>query len=165
MYLLGRILKVRGNKGEVIIKASPDIIIELYLKKDQTLILKSIKHQKTKTLEYIRYINHNIILKFKDIHSIEDAYRLIGYSIYTMEKVKVRVPSSLVNFSVKTVSDELWGTVFKEIIKTKNTYLEVKNHKNEIFYIPKVDEIIIKIDEEKKEIIIDPPQGLKNINK
>lgn len=165
LYFLGRILKVRGNKGEVIIRTSPDITVEVSLKKGQPLILKSDKHQKTKILEYHRFINGNVIVKFEEIHSIEDAYRLVGYSLYSRKKPQTgTMVRSLLDYTVKTSSGELWGKVFREHLNQKNAYLEVKNPQDNLFFVPLVDEIILKLDDEKKLILIDPPEGLKNIN-
>ena len=44
--------------------------------------VKSQKYSLRKEIESISDINGQVVVKFKDIHSIDAAFRLIGYSMY-----------------------------------------------------------------------------------
>ena len=174
MIFLGKILKVRGNRGEVIITSpseSASILVD-----GETILLKSEKYQNYFIIEGLREINGNLVLKIKGIDTINDALKIVGYSIFSpkteVEPSTMNTDSDseypeLIDFIVKDVENDVWGRVIRIETGSINILLEIvpENGSDEIYYVPFADEIIREIDREKNIIIIDPPAGLKDLNK
>jgi 16S rRNA processing protein RimM len=115
-------------------------------------------------VEYCREIEGIFLLKLKNIDSISDAYRLVGYSIFKEGEPERKESDSLLDFSVEDVHGRHWGTVEAFNPESKNPLLEIDSD-GETIYIPFSDSIIVKLDKKKRIITIDPPDGLMDLNK
>lgn len=165
MIFLGKILKVWGNRGEVVADVIPTYGLE-QLKKNHTLVLKSAKNSNTLQLQSCRETKRGCLFKFEGVDSINQAYKLVGYSIYTLESVEpemVSGPGQWLNFSVSDMKGKNWGKVVEVIEHPLNPRIIVSDGGEEID-IPFQPEIIIRVDEKKGEILINPPKGLREIN-
>ncbi|MDQ1354044.1 MAG: rRNA processing protein RimM [Acidobacteriota bacterium] len=173
MIFIGKILKVRGNKGEVVI-TSPRVGVHALA--ERTIItLKSEKYEKKCDLVYLKEINGTPIIKLKGIDSINEALKLVGYSVYAETNEKKNDPNSpladsedfdLTGFLVKDLNGDQWGNVISFETESFNELLEILDeNENETYYVPFTEAIIKEIDKEKRLITIDPPDGLKSLNK
>ncbi len=164
MILVGNILKVRGNKGEVVY-ASPDAL-HYPLEKGENVCLKSKKYQKEFQIEYLKESKSGTFLKFKGVDTINEAFRLIGYSIFkliTPEEAGIETPNDTIDdFVVKDLNGQVWGTVVDINVASLNKLIEVQDGEKS-YFVPFVDEIVKEINREKREILIDPPPGLKEL--
>jgi 16S rRNA processing protein RimM len=162
---LGKIVKVRGNKGEVVLCPSPGDGTSVP-KKGESVLLKSSKYQKTYQIEYIEEISGATVLKLKSINSISQALRLVGYTLFISSLSKEHIsPEGITGFTVKDVSGEYWGEITKVEITGLMKILEIRDNHDDVIYVP-IDETIVKeIDEKERTVIIDPPGGLKELNK
>ncbi len=149
------------------------------LKEGTGVILKSQKHQKEYQIEYSREIKGSPVIKFAGIDSINDALKLVGYSICVEgielpeppENDQNAHPQGTISFTVIDIRGEVWGTVEDIDDSSMNTLLEVRapngegGSESEIRYVPFADGIVTKIDHQNKTITIDPPEGLKELNR
>lgn len=165
MIFLGKIVKTRGNKGEVVVHSSPSF--EAYApEKGEVVVLQSHKYEVQSNIDYIKEIQGVIVIKFQSVNSIPEAMKYIGYSIFSLAEPKENIDDEpVIDFSVIDISGQLWGNVHSHEFFGINEVLEILDHSGDIIYIPFSEAIIKKIDYEKKEIIIDPPDGLKDLNK
>lgn len=185
MIFIGKILKERGNRGEVVI-TSPTVGFYALTEREngkKIVILKSEKHEKKFEVEFLREIKGNLILKLKGIDSINEAFKIVGYSVYTFispdyaagDEVKTvefdllekeGETADLEGYDVKDVNGNRWGRVIYFDTDSSNHLLEIQDEDAaEVYYVPFTDTIIKKIDKETQLIIIDPPNGLKDLNK
>jgi ribosomal 30S subunit maturation factor RimM len=164
LTFLGKIIKIRSNKGEVVAAASPDLQISS-IKKGDTFLLKSAKYSKEKVIDYCKEIRGALVFKFIAVDTINDALPLVGYSLYGNFQQKDTPKPGILDFLVKDLEGQVWGKVINIETSDFNQLLEVESPQNEIIYIPAVDTIIKKIDKKKKIITINPPPGLKELNK
>lgn len=163
MNFLGKILKTRGNKGEVVY-SSPFGAISTHAERS-TVLLKSEKYEKTYEIESLRLINEVPIVKFKNVDSINDALKLVGYSIYDPHTATPEPDDrQLLDFTVKDIHGLTWGKVIGLENETINELLEIIDGE-ETYYVPFTESIVINIDKTDKIILIDPPAGLRDINK
>jgi 16S rRNA processing protein RimM len=163
LIFFGKILKTKGNKGEVVIGLEPGFE-HIILNHNQSVTLKSDKYSRTQKIECYKKLNHNFILKFHDIDSIEDAYRVVGYSIFiTKEKIRIE-EQSLIDFEVRDVHQNKWGTIRAVRQFGLNTILEISEN-DETIYIPYNSDIILEVKDIERVIVIDPPDGLRDLNK
>lgn len=146
----------------------------------ETILLKSEKYQHQFKIEGLREIKGAYVLKIAGIDSINDALKLVGYSIYSpkneMNTFTIDTDSDiesdtdypeLTDFIVKDTEGDVWGKVVRLETGSINILLEVEaeNGSDEIYYVPFNDTIVTEIDHDNRIIIIDPPAGLKDLNK
>lgn len=173
MIFIGKIFKVRGNKGEVAI-ASPSMEVHA-LAVGGWVTLKSEKYEKKYEVDYLREINGNPVIKLKGIDAINEALKLVGYSVYTEPGEKgnnANIPTTdsedaeMDGFQVRDLNGEPWGHVTGFETGGYNKLLEVQDEDEpDVYYVPFTETIVKEIDREKRLIIIDPPDGLKSLNK
>lgn len=169
MNFLGKILKVRGNKGEVNC-ASPEMGI-LAVEIGEIVLLKSEKHQNPYKIEHLRNIKGIPVLKFEGIDTISDALPLVGYSIYSQKSTTPALTDNdtgeLENFTVIDTNGDVWGKVINLDNAGLNELLEVQapGESGELYYVPFTETIVKEINRDTGIIIIDPPDGLKDVNK
>jgi 16S rRNA processing protein RimM len=164
LIFLGKIIKIRGNKGEVVVSPFPDLFLH-NLSNGEVVVLQSAKYRKEKEIDYIKEIRGAPVFKFKDTNTINDAFKLVGYSIYANKTDAQDTNAGIINFMVKDMEGHLWGSVINIENPGFNQLLEVEAPGGDIIYVPFTDSIVKEIDEEKKVILIDPPDGLKDLNK
>ncbi|NIM18370.1 MAG: hypothetical protein GTO45_40840 [Candidatus Aminicenantes bacterium] len=160
----------------MVITPSPQV--ERYIPgQGEGVVLQSTKYQIQRKIEYLKNIRGAWVFKFVDTNTINDAYKLVGYSIYStkISTSPVNAANAVteqaakgVEFTVKDVSGCVWGKV-KHIetygVYETNQILEVVGDEGDVIYVPFSEGIVKKIDREKKIITIDPPDGLKGLNK
>ena len=163
MIFLGKITKVRGNKGEVVISPSPGF--DLYTPQPgEVVLLISKKYQREFSIDYLKDIHGSLTAKFSGIHSIHDALKLVGYSLYSQAEEE-ETEESIIQFTVKDVDGQVWGVVKDLMESGLNQLLEVEDPEGDVIYVPLSDAIIKSTDPQKKLIVIDPPEGLRDLNK
>ena len=143
---------------------SPDLFSH-NLSEGEVVVLQSAKYEKEKQIDYFKKILGSPVFKFKDTNTINDAFKLVGYSIYTTKTDAQDTNTGIVNFMVKDIQGHLWGSVKNIEPPGINQLLEVETPGGDMIYVPFTDTIVKEIDEEKKIILIDPPDGLKDLNK
>ncbi len=151
---------------------SPDVHIAVHdvLHVGEVVHLKSKKYQKELEVESLRELNGVFTIKFRGIDNINDALRLKGYSMYHPnhhpEDMEEENPTGgITGYVVKDTGGEVWGTVEDLDTATLNQLLEIRgNDPDETFYVPFSEAIVKHVDHAGREIIIDPPEGLKDLN-
>lgn len=163
MIFLGKVTKKRGNRGEVVCQTPPDITIT-EINFNKPFILKSEKYEKKFSVEFFKEQNSSIILKFSKINSINESLKLIGYNVYCESLGVKKKDPDLKGFSVIDIRGDSWGKVeFMTIGKFTST-LNVVDGDN-TYLIPFSKKIVIEINIKNKLLLIDPPDGLRDLNK
>ena len=143
--------------------SSPDL--DVYsLQKGEVLKLKSKKYRKEATVEYSKEIHGASVIKFQHIDRINDAFKLISYSVYSEAEAE-ESEQSVIQFSVKDVQGNVWGIVKDIGSSGVSQVLEVLDPEGDVVYVPFSEPIIKEIDSDQKIILIDPPDGLRDLNK
>jgi len=146
-----------------VIASSPKL--EVYAPEEgQTLVLKSKKYQKQVTVESIREHQGACIIKFQNLESMEDVYRLIGYDVF-LEAEEIETEGDIVEFTVKDISGSVWGVVRNIETSGLSQVLEVEDADGDVIYVPYAEPIIKEIDVRQRLILIDAPAGLRDLNK
>lgn len=164
MFFIGEILKTKGNKGGLIVGVSPDF----YFNNKEEIIslhLKSKKRSIDLSIERIGMLGNDLLIKFTNINTISEAYGYIGYSVYIEDdKASVFQRDSYINYNIFDIDGNYWGKVINDEISEFTHTLEIRDE-NDIIFIPFSDGIVTKTDNKKKIIIIDPPSGLRDLNR
>ena len=163
VYKIGRLGKAHGVKGEVSFQFTDDIFDSMdaeYLVLDVDGILVPF------FMEEYRFRNDSVCLvKFCDVDTQQRAQELTGCDVYfpralAEEAEETPSLSSLVGFKIVSVPDgSTIGTIAAIDDTTQNILFDLEDGT----LIPASDELIANIDVNKKEIIMNIPEGLLDI--
>ena len=163
VYKIGRLGKAHGVKGEVSFLFTDDIFDNVdaeYLVLDVDGILVPF------FMEEYRFRNDSVCLvKFCDVDTQQRAQELTGCDVYfpralAEEAEETPSLSALVGFDIVNVPDgSSIGTIAAIDDTTQNILFELEDGT----LIPASDELIENIDVNKKEIIMNIPEGLLDI--
>lgn len=162
MILIGKVIKTRSNKGEVSVMISPYFNLDS-IESGKYLILKSSKHEKRLEVDYLKEIQGRTVIKFKEITGIQEALRLVGYEIHADEKLELQKGMDWLGFDVRDLEGQYWGTIIKIETGSHHSTLIIQKDDKEIL-VPLVADIIVEAHITEKQLIIDPPEGLIDLN-
>jgi 16S rRNA processing protein RimM len=163
---VGRIVKTQGIKGQVRLFASGEGGIGPF-PKGTIVYLKDQKgtEKKRLTVESSRVQRSVTILGFQEIRRIEEAQELVGYSVFIAKENLAPLPPDefyayqLLGLQVKTDRDVLLGTL-EEILPTGSNDVFVVRKDGQEILLPATDEVVIRVDLEKKEMTVRLLDGL-----
>jgi 16S rRNA processing protein RimM len=165
---IARIVRTRGNRGEVLVESYTDFpdrfdkLQEVWLEFDDGRLQRI-------ALDFTWEHKGRRILKFSGIDTIRSAEQFIGCLVQVPREKAVRIPEGtyfdhdLIGCSVEDTQGKHLGFVGNILRIPGNNQLVVKDGKRE-FLIPAVESICTRISIEKKEIIVDPPEGLMDLD-
>ncbi len=160
----GVITKPKGFKGELHFKAeffNEDVL-------DQKFVYIMIgKHLTEYQLEKISVLGEKGTLKFKGIDTEKDALSLLKFKMYLpladFENIEEEDVNALIGYKAFEGKKGLIGTIININDESPQILLIIKKEKREI-YIPLVEDFVLSVDPEKKEIHFDLPEGLLELN-
>lgn len=106
----------------------------------------------------------SLIVKFDISDSINDALRLVGYDVFAKEPARGSSTPDLEGYSVSDLNGVSWGIIKSVDFAGPNKLIEVHDGTNYIM-VPFDDSIVVEIDEKEKKVVLDPPEGLMELNK
>lgn len=129
--------------------------------------LRSSKRSLSQTIEHISAAGDDAVMAFSGAHSIGEALRIVGYSLYAdVPEVKAKRAGSILGFQVFDPQGNCWGTVKAQSHFSLNQLLEIEDAASgETVYVPWHESLVVRIDRRAKTIFIDPPAGLRDLNK
>ena len=165
--LLGRITKVSGYEGAVAIKLEK--IFSENLPHIESVFLEIEGRPVPFFIEDIEYSGADILkLTFEGLTSSDKAGEFIGCRVFLTSSIpdskKDEDIRSLAGYKVYIGDNQLLGSV-KDVIQNPGQWLlEVTSTANREILIPFHDHFIISIDNDKKILVMDLPEGLTEIN-
>lgn len=166
-YLLGKITKTHGLKGELAIWLDVDYPEE-YEELDSVLL--EIKGELVPHfVEEIQIRPNKSIIKFEDIDTIEAASKLVNCDIYLPEDNLPELEDNdqfyyheIINYDVV---DEVKGKLGKvlAVYTSERQDLIAMQYQGKEVLIPIDDDIVKTVDREKKELYTNLPEGLLEI--
>lgn len=161
---IGQIVNTFGVKGELKINPFTDDITR-FDDLDSIYVLN--KNSKVEyKIEQVKYHKNIVIIKLKNIDTIEQAEILKGCYININKKDAIKLEedtyfiSDLIGAKVYTDSDELLG-VIDDIYNTgSNDIYVVKNENGKQTLIPAISDVVKKVDVSNKKIIVHIIEGL-----
>ncbi len=106
----------------------------------------------------------SFIAKFDISNSINDSLRLVGYEVFIQEPARDSSIPDIEGYSVYDMNGIRWGVIESIDLKSANKLIEVYDGTDYIM-VPFDDSIVVKIDEKSKRVILNPPDGLMELNK
>ncbi|WP_337040636.1 ribosome maturation factor RimM [Emticicia sp. 17c] len=166
-YLLGKITKTHGLKGELAIWLDVDFP-EDYEELDSVLL--EVKGELVPYfIEEIQIRPGKSIVKFEDIDTIEDAKKIVNCDIYLpddnlpeLEEDDQFYYHEIIGYDVVDENKGKLGKV-KAVYTSEIQDLIAMQYENTEVLIPVSDEIVKTIDRDKKELYTELPEGLLEI--
>lgn len=161
---LGQIVNVKGLKGEVKLNsfAEDSTIFERLPK----VFLKNKKEMLEKQIEKVAYNKNQVILKFKDCNSIDEAEALRNMYLLVKRADLGELPegvyyiTDLIGLDVYTDQNELLGKVDDIYSTGANDIYVIKDEMGKQKLLPGIDEVIQEIDLNHGKIIVHLIEGL-----
>jgi ribosomal 30S subunit maturation factor RimM len=164
LVLIGKILRTRGNKGEVVVNCSPGFVPP---GEGTEVELRSSKRIFPQKIERISAAGSDAIVAFSGAHTIGEALRFVGCTLWAdAPEAASEPPDGYLGFRVFDLQGECWGTVESQSHFSLNQLLEIKDAASgATIYVPWHDSLVVRIDRPAKTLVIDPPAGLRDLNK
>lgn len=164
LVAIAKIGKTRGIRGEVVADVLTDFP-ERFENLERVFAVKPKGETEELELENFWFQKGRVVLKFKDVDSIEAAETLKNSEICVLESEAVELEEDeyfdweLEDCQVETLEGESIGRV-REVMRTGGTEVLVVQGEERDYLIPFAEAICTEIDVENKLIKIDPPEGL-----
>ena len=165
--LLGRIIKVNGYDGAVTVKLEK--IFSENIPQMESVFLEIEGRPVPFFISCSEYSGADILkLQFEGYNSIEKISEFTGCSVFLTTGIpddnQTEDIQSLIGYKVLIQGDKLLGSI-KEVIPNPGQWLlNIISTKNKDIMIPLHEHFIVSIDEKKKIILMDVPEGLAEIN-
>ena len=164
---VGKIVNTHGLKGEVKIVTwtdSPDVFEDL-----DFVFAKRKKEEIKLTLKSIKYQKNNIIVKFSEINSIDEAEAYKNCVLSADREMLGELPegvyyiADLIGCEVFDENNNKIGTLTDVFNTGANDIYVVSRPQNKDLLIPVIDETIINVDTENKRINVKLIEGLDEL--
>jgi 16S rRNA processing protein RimM len=168
MAVVGRIARPHGLKGHVVINPETDFVEQRFAP-GAAVWTKSAEGARQLTIASLRLQNGRPIVGFVGFDRIDDVEALAGQELRVPEEeLQELEPGTyyehqLVGCVVETTGGEVVGEVAKVEGGAGGSRLVIEAPRGEIL-IPLVIDICLKIDVAEKRILINPPEGLLELN-
>lgn len=165
LVAVGRVVKVRGLRGEVVAELLTDFP-ERFDELDELIAVVPDGKRKILALEEHWFQSGRIVLKFAGYDTPEAAHALVGLELTVPEAEAVELEEDefydweLEGCRVETVEGREVGRV-REVLHTGGVpVLVIENDGKREHLIPLAESICVEIDVEQKRIRVDAPEGL-----
>ncbi len=161
---LGQIVNVKGLKGEVKVNSFTDDNTKF--ERIPKVFIKQKNNLTELEIEKVGYSKNQVIIKFKNINTIEEAEKLRNSYIVVNREIFGELPegvyyiADLIGLDVYTESDEYLGKVDDIFSTGSNDVYVVKDELGKQKLLPGIDEVIRKIDLKSGKIIVNLIKGL-----
>jgi len=129
--------------------------------------LRSSKRIFPQKIEHISAAGSEAIVAFSGAHTIGEALRFVGCTLWAdVPEAGSETADGFLGFRVFDLQGECWGTVESQSHYSLNQLLEIKDAASgATVYVPWHVSLVVRIDRPAKTLVIDPPAGLRDLNK
>jgi 16S rRNA processing protein RimM len=168
MVLVGRIARAHGNRGQVIVDPATDFPDERF-KVGSVLFVRRREAPDAVRVENVRFHRGRPIIGLAGIDTIDAAEALAGSELrVSVDALQPLPPGSfyhhdLVGCAVETSRGEQIGRVRAVEGDAAGSRLVVENRNGDVL-IPIVESICVEIDVAGRKVVVEPPEGLVDLN-
>ncbi len=161
---LGQIVNVKGLKGEVKVNSFTDDNTKF--EKIHKVFIKQKESLNEYEIEKVGYNKNQVIIKFKNINTIEEAEKLRNSYIVVDREIFGELPegvyyiADLIGLEVYTENNEYLGKVDDIFSTGSNDVYVVKDELGKQKLLPGIEEVIKKINIDEGKIIVNLIKGL-----
>lgn len=161
---IGKIVNTHGLRGEVKLVPWTDTPDEF---EDIECVYVKIKSEyKPLTVQSVRYQKNNLIVKFEEFNDINEILPYKGMTLYCDRDELGELPEGvyyivdLIGLNVVNEEGESVGVIADVFNTGANDIYDVKREGKKNLLLPVIDEVVKKIDIEKKQVTVHIMEGL-----
>lgn len=161
---LGTIIDTFSLDGTVKILSSTNNQDIRYKKGNKIIIIDKDKNEKELTVASYRQMNNVDVVRFEEINNVDEAALLKGNELYIKKDYKDLKEgyffySDLIGCSIMNEEKEIGKVITIEEFPAQLT-LRAKTKEGKSFFIPFIEQFILKVDIENKKIYINYMEGM-----
>ncbi len=161
---VGRLVKTQGIKGEVrVFSPGGEALAQ---SRGKVVYLEDREgNRKAFTVAASRPLREFTVLAFQEIHSIEQARKLIGSSVYVSEANLSALPADefywfqIRGLRVETGEGRFLG-ILEEVFPTGSNDVFVVRKEGKEILLPATDEVVARVNLKEKVMVVNPLEGL-----
>jgi 16S rRNA processing protein RimM len=169
MIAIGRIARPHGLRGQVVVNPDTDFPDERF-RPGNTVCVRREGRDEALTIAAVRFHQHRPIVTLDGIASIEQAERLAGLELRVPPESREALPDGLFYreqlVGCRVVTEA--GFVIGEVVGVEGTVetsrLVVRGADGEVL-VPLAAEICVRVDPDRRTIVIAPIEGLLDLNR
>ena len=168
MVTVGRIARTHGTRGQVIVNPETDFPAERFQPGARMYLLRE-GAPRAVTLTAVRFHQGRPIVGLDGVESMTEAEALAGLELRVPSEALQPLPDAvfyrhdLIGCAVRTVAGQDVGTVARVEGTVDAARLVVDGAQGEVL-IPLAAEICVRVAPDERVIVIDPPEGLLDLN-
>jgi len=168
-FLVGRVARPHGIRGHVIVNPETDFPEQRFRAGEVMLVAQPGAEPVSRRILSVRFHQGRPILELEGIASMSEAEILAGSELRLPAAAVGRLPEGtfhhheLIGCEVRDRSDTLLGRVSSVEGPMERSRLVVQGERGEI-QIPMTANFCISIDPAASRIVVDPPEGLLDLN-
>ncbi|KUK11430.1 MAG: Ribosome maturation factor RimM [Clostridia bacterium 41_269] len=162
---VAKVINTHGIKGEV--KAVPLSDFKDRYQQLKEVFIKEKNEYSPLNLEKVRWHKGNLLLKFKEISSINEAELLKGNYIFINRSDAVELPKDtyyifeIVGLEVYDAENNVKLGIVTEVLQTgANDVYIIKDSSGRELLVPALKKVVVKVDLEKNRMLVKLPEGL-----
>jgi 16S rRNA processing protein RimM len=168
LLLVGRVARAHGNKGQVIVNPETDFPEERFAA-GHVLVVEQQGRTVERRIASVRFHQGRPVLGLEGVATMDDADALAGAELKVPAAELAPLPEQtyyrhdLVGCEVRTTGGAVVGNVAGVEGPLERSLLVVASPRGEVM-IPMIDGIVARVDVAKRQIVVDPPDGLIDVN-
>jgi 16S rRNA processing protein RimM len=168
MFVVARVARAHGNRGQVILDPETDFPDERF-KAGSTLFINRGGTLRSLTIESVRFHRGRPILSLSTVATMDDAEALAGHELRIEPEALQQLPGGsfyhhdLIGCRVQMATGQVIGTVTAIEGEGPRSRLVVTRSGDEVL-IPLAEGICVSVDVARGTIVVDPPEGLLELN-
>jgi len=168
LILVGRVARAHGNKGQVIVNPETDFPQERFAE-GNVLVVEQGGQASERRIATVRFQQGRPIVGFEGVATMNEAEALAGAELKVPASALAPLPGNtyyrhdLVGCEVKDTAGRAIGRVTGVEGPLERSRLVVERDRGEVL-IPMVEGICVSVDPAAKMIVVDPPDGLIEVN-
>ena len=166
LLLVGRVARAHGNRGQVIVNLETDFPEDRFKAGDVLLVGTEAEPRE---IREVRFHQGRPVIALKGVETMSDAEALAGAELRVPESTIAPLPAGtfyrhdLVGCEVRDTAGRVIGRVAAVEGSLERSRLVVDGQGGEVL-IPLVEDICTSVDTAARLIVVDPPEGLLDLN-
>ena len=163
-FEIGQIVNTSGLKG--IVKVNPFTDDVSRFEEIKKVFIEKNKELTEYEIEEVRFHKNQVLIKFKNIDSIEEAEKFRNCYIKISRKDAKKLPEDtyfivdLIDINVYLENNEYVGKIIDVFSTGSNDVYVIKREENTDLLIPAIKDVVKKVDIKNKKMIINLIKGL-----
>lgn len=163
-FEIGQIVNTSGLKG--VVKVNPFTDDMSRFEELKKVFIEKNKELTEYEIEEVRYHKNQVLLKFKNIDSIEEAEKFRNCYIKISRNDAKKLPEDtyfivdLIDINVYLENNEYVGKIIDVFSTGSNDVYVIKREENSDLLIPAIKDVVKKVDIKNKKMIINLIKGL-----